>query len=207
MDDEIQIIGTDALPPDVEFDELVARLNEQFPILPPRSIDFSRFKGSNRTAKAIVLHLCTSAGWTPIEVAESLDLSTPRVYQLLYDAIQDNVCPDDIETIRQFEIMKLDAWERMAIEGRDRSFGEEVVTTETETKDGTFTTTRTTPLQGNPAWSRVLTEIQKRRSALTGLDKPTKVSIDKTSRSLIVTEVVVKNREDVIALKNAGLLE
>jgi hypothetical protein len=129
------------------------------------------------------------------------------VGRYLCQVVQEATPWEDVEILRKFELRKCDVWEKNANQGLQKSFEDEVTIKETLTKSGDIVELKTTkPQSGNPAWQRALTDIAKRRAALTGMDKPHKVEVDKTERRLTITEVVV-TREQIQAEKAAGLLK
>jgi hypothetical protein len=196
---------------DVEFQQLVDKLLAEFPQVNSPGFDFSKIRGTlnQRTGKALVLHL-TLSGWSITQIAAALDVEPSRVSNQLVRAISESAPLDDIELLRQLELQRLGEMEKMIREQFVRSCQNKVVKTVSDGDGeghGEMLVTRTEGQSGNPAYMRILVEISKRRAALLGLDASTKVSIDKTSREMVIHEVVVNTREDAIALKNAGLLK
>lgn len=193
---------------DAEYDALVAKLEAKFPPVSGEGFDFSKMKGNlkGRTAKAIVLQL-SCQGWSVAEIAEAIGASACAVGQYLASAIREASPLDDVEILREFELRKLDVQEKACWEQFERSCEDAITEKEGSTDKGSFTSTERKGQSGNPAYIRALLAIGQRRAALVGMDKPTKVHVDKTERKLQVTEVVVTNREEVAAARAAGLLK
>lgn len=209
MANDLDVIDVTPPPSDeAEYGKLVLKLNEQFPPLPARAIDYSRLKGSRRIAKAIVLHLCTAAGWPPRDIADAVDLPVTKVYDLLYDAIGDNIQSSDLEAIRTFEILKLEALERKANDLLERgehptkkvTHSKTVMEGEDDSPDhiGEIIKTEVIPPQPNAAWGKLILEISKRRAALLGADSPTKMQVNKDVRQVQIKVIEVHNREQAM---------
>jgi len=194
---------------DEEYQALLQRLNQEHPPVSGNGFDFSKIRGdfSDRSAKAVVLHLAL-IGWSITDLAETLKVSTNAVGHLLTHAIRE-ACPiEDVEILRHWEEMKLDEQARVCYEQYRKSCEDEVIQREVAGKDGEILVLETRkPQSGNPAYQRILLEISKYRADMLGLKEPTRVQVDKREQKLIVTEVIVKTREEVEAAKARGLLK
>lgn len=212
-DDEIIDVEPLAIEDDdTDYWSVVEQLNTEFPAIDAKKIDFTRFKGRHRLCKAIVVHLAASVGWPPQDIATAMQLPINKVCDYLYDGIQDNLETWDLETIRKFELMKFDRLEKKANIGLDKSFQDAIEeTTHIDQEDGEdveVTTRKRKGQSGNPAWAQLLLEINKRRSALLGLDQATKVQVTKDTRQVRINITEVRDRDAALApAKNAGLLE
>ena len=208
MTDAPNIIDVVTAEEDAEYQALCAQLEALAPPVSGASFDLQSLRGNaeQRTAKAIILDR-SCKGVSVADLAELLHCNPALVSRYLMEAIQEASPIDDIEILRKWELAKIDAEIKWLKEQQERSCQDKETTTVTKTKDGTFTTTRTEGQAGNPAYSKVLMDLGKRRAALLGLDKPAKVSVEKTERKLIINVVEVKSRADVEAAEAAGLLE
>lgn len=215
---------------DAEYEALLVQLDQKIPTVSGQGFDFTRISGNleARTAKAIVLHLALT-GMSVAEIAERLGRSTMAVSRFLAEAICNASPIEDLEILRNFEMCKLDAQAQACWEQFRRSCEDEVteVTTwEIEIpvgKDGDRTIRKEVPegtpgaievikrtrkgQSGSPGYQRVLLEIAKHRDKLLGLAKPTKVEVNKTTRTMQISEVVVRTREEVEAARAAGLIK
>lgn len=189
-----------------EYRDLVQKLDEQFPPVSKRGFDFSKIRGTveGKTAKAIVLHLSCS-GWSIARIADALAVTTQAVGRYLTDAIRDAAPIDDVGVLRDFELVKMDAWEQWVHEQAARSCEDEVTVTETEGEQGATVTTKRRGQAGNPAYIKLLLEIGKRRDKLLGTEKPTRVEINKQERKVEIHVVEIKTREDALAAQQQAL--
>jgi hypothetical protein len=166
---------------DADYRALLARLDEEFPTVSSGGFDFSKIRGlaHTRTAKAIILHL-SLVGWSPEQIGEAIAVPPDMVQRYLHAVMSEAAPVEDVEALREIERRKLTVYERASWEEFERGCQRD---------------------DSNPAWIRVLLEIAKRRASLDGLDRPTRVSIDKTERKLVVTEIVVKSAAEARAMK------
>ena len=198
-------------PQDAEFCAMVDALVNEYPSIDSKGFDLTKIKGplQRRTAKAVVLHL-TLSGWSVSQISEAIGVHPATVADNLESAIREAAPLDDVELLRDLALQRLGSYERLAVEHFHKSCEPKVTRTccdgDSDGK-GDQMVTRTEGQSGNPAYLRVLIDIDKRKAALLGLDQPTKMSIDKTTRQLIVKEIIVTNASDVAAAKAAGLLE
>src|SRR5208282_2054397 len=100
-------------------------------------------------------------------------------------------------------LMKFDRLEKKANIGIDRSFQDAIEeTTNIDIDDGEereVTSRKRKGQSGNPAWGRLILEINKRRSALLGLDQATKVQVTKDTRQVRINITEVHDRGAAIA--------
>jgi hypothetical protein len=193
---------------DAEYQLLLSRLSQEFPPVSRQGFDFSRIAGNfaGRTAKAIVLHLsCT--GWSIAEIAEAIDVPTRVVSRYLSEVIREASPIGDVEILREFELRKLDALERLCHEQFTRSCEDAVIETEGSTDKGGFSSTTKKGQSGNPAYMRAIVDIGKRRDKLLGLEKPQQIQVDKTERKMVVNISRVNSREEIEQAKVAGVLK
>lgn len=195
---------------DTEYAAFVEEMDRKVPAIVAKGLDLSKLWGNleNRTAKAIILHLTCECLWSISDIAETFGMTRKLAYRYLDEAVRDYIMPEDVDAVRQFELMKLDAQAKVCHEGTKRSFEDEVTVREVLDKDGEVHELTTRRGQsGNPGWQRALTDIGRRRDRLLGLEQPTKVEVDKTERKLVVTEVIVRTPKEAIAAREAGLLK
>lgn len=189
-----------------EYLALVQKLDEQFPPVSKRGFDLTKIRGTveGKTAKAIVLQLSCS-GWSIARIADTLGVPTQAVGRYLTEAIRDAAPIDDVAILRDFELVKMDAWEQWVHEQANRSCEDEVTVTETEGEKGSVVTTKRRGQAGNPAYIKLLLEIGKRRDKLLGTEKPTRVEINKQERKVEIHVVEIKTREDALAAQQQAL--
>jgi hypothetical protein len=192
---------------EAEYNALLATLAEKFPPVSSKGFDFSKIVGNcvGRTAKAIVLHL-SCHGWSIAQIADALGIEIHAVNRYLGEVLQEVGGTEDVELIRNFELRKLDAWERDAWKQFDRSCEDAVTVTEIVTDKGTSSNTKTEGQSGNPAYLKLLLDIAKHRDKLLGLARPTKIEVNKTERVLKIKQIVVTTHEEANAVKAVGLL-
>ena len=193
---------------EAEYQRLLVTLNQEHPIAGSKGFDFSRLKGifPDRCTKAIILQLALT-GHRKQDIAEWLGYSLPAFMRWFDEAVAEAIPIEDVEALRKVELEGLELQKR---ESWDQFHGLApplVITTERETKDGTFTTIVTKGYAGSPAYQKILLDISKQRSDLLGLNKPTKTEVSKTERKVVVHVMEVKNREEAIAAAAAGLLK
>jgi len=187
-----------------EYRAFVAELEERVPAIVPEKLDFARILGDNsrKSGKAIVLHLACNCGWSIREIAEKLGLSATMTRKYLCEAIYEATPLENVEIVRKFELMKLDALERICQVGIERSFEDAESTHETLSKDGDVVELKSRTRQsGSPGWAKVKTEIAKLRASLLGLAKPTEVRVDKTERKLVIKQIIVQDAGDVVQVE------
>ena len=211
MTNQLPAIRGYTLAEEAEYQALLARLPEEFTPVPRKHFDFTKICGNplSRTTKAIVLHLFC-VGWSVPDIGELID-APPRATARYLVAAMREACPldpEDVSTIREFELRRADIETKEAWAQFRRSCEDGVTETRTTDAEGNETKKVVRKGQsGNPAYLRILQEIGRRRERLLGLAQPLKVSIDKTERKLQITQIVVKTREEALAAKAAGLLE
>ncbi len=193
---------------DAEFQELVNHLLDEHPKVESKGFDLTKVQGrpGSRSWKAVILHL-TLCGWPVSQIADALGSTPHKVSAALAVAIQEAVPVDDVEILRSLEIQKLGAWEQKANELLHKSTEPTVTKQFRETEDGRELETRTiAESRANPIYIKILLEISKRRSALLGMDQPTKVVVDKTTKQLTVRQIVVTTPAEVAAAREQGLI-
>lgn len=194
--------------PDVEYLQILAKMDAAFPPVSRVGFDFEKIRGNikGRTAEAIILALALH-GWSVAQIADTLDVSPYHVGRLLAKAIREASPICDVEVLRDFELQKLNEQERVCWEQYKRSCEDEVSAHEVIDKEGEVRELSARKVQsGNPTYQRILTDIGKRRASLLGLDAPSKVQVDKREQKLQITEVIVRTHEEVKAAMAAGLL-
>ena len=186
------------LTEEADLAAILDQIDDQYPKVNSKSFDFAKIKSTlrtgSRTAKTLVVHL-TLCGWPLSKIARKLGKPFSIVSEWQAVGIAEAVPIDDIERWRGLEILKLDLIEARAQEQFDRSC-EDVA-------DGYGTVRRC----GNPAYLRILLETQKRRADLLGLDQPTKVHSVSDVREVKITEIIVRTHDDVLKLKEAGIIQ
>jgi hypothetical protein len=200
---------------DEEYQNVLTTLATLAPPNPNRELDFTRIYGNcaARTAKAIVLHLA-GHGWSVAEIADIIGAPANVTERYLRNALDDENPIDDatIDVLRRLELEKIRLLEKWLHEQKARSCENAVteVTTWEIGEDGEEhqLVKRTEKGQaGNPSYVKALNELGKRRDRLLALETPTKVQIDKTERKLVVSEIIVRSRDDIAAAKEKALLQ
>ena len=216
VDESPAVLSPASEPPAFDLTEeadlaaLLDQIDDQYPKVNSKSFDFTKIKSSlragSRTAKTLVVHL-TLCGWPLSKIARKLGKPFAMVSEWQAEGIAEAAPIDDIERWRGLEILKLDLIEEWAKEQFARSCEDATEERTTDGEKGSTTTSVTKGQSGNPAYLRILLETQKRRADLLGLDQPTKVHSVSDVREVKITEIIVRTYDDVLKLKEAGVIK
>ena len=205
IDAEYQVVDAED---DQEYAALLAALDAEPAGASGQGFDLTQVQGNpyQKTAKAIILHR-TLCGWSVSELAEALEFPVATVSRYLADAIREASQLDDLDVVRKHELLKLSAREAICHKQFQRSCEDAVTVVEEVGPRGITTKTYRKGQSGNPAYMAALDRIAQHRDRLLGLAAPTRVEVNKQSKTLQITEIIVSTREEVEEARKAGLLK